>query len=108
MPKISAAAAMVKPTPPRAMRVSMSKPTHQPHGYAWLTLAIVAIPVAKRTMVATMAATTKAHRTHETGRHQAGGSAMPMLVLLVIIVGPEAEAATDDHGDDGHGDPDRG
>src|SRR5262245_18624699 len=106
--KISPAAAMVKPTPPSAMRVSMSKPTHQPHGYAWLMLAIVARPVAKRTIVATTAATTRAQRTNETGRHQAGGSAVRMLVLLVIVVSPEAEAATDDHRDDGHGYPDRG
>src|SRR5262249_51060590 len=103
--KISPAAAIVKPMPPSAMRVSMSKPTHQPHGYAWFTFAIVAMPVAKRTIVVTTAATTTAQRTSETGRHQPGGSMRGMLVLVVVVVRPESEAAADDHRDDCHGDP---
>src|SRR5262245_55364633 len=103
--KISPAAAIVKPTPPSAMRVSMSKPTHQPHGYAWLTLAMVAMPVAKRTIVVTTAATTRAQRISATGRHQRGRSVAGMLGVLVLVVRPEPEAPADDHRDDGHGHP---
>src|SRR5262245_44276106 len=108
MSKTSPAAAMVKPTPPSAMRVSMSKPTHQPQGYAWLMLAIVAMPVAKRTTVAMTAATTTVQRSHETGRHQRGSSMGGMLILRVIVVNPEAEAPSDDHRNDRHGHPHRG
>src|SRR5262245_45340436 len=106
MSKISPAAAIVKPTPPSAMRVSMSKPTHQPHGYAWLMLAMLAMPVAKRTIVAITAARTRIHRIHDTGRHHRGGSVVCML-LPVLVVGPEPEAPLHDHRDHRHGDPHR-
>src|SRR5262245_59574064 len=108
--KISPAAAMVKPTPPSAMRVSMSKPTHQPQGYAWLMLAMVAMPVAKRTTVVTTAAMTRSHRIASTCHGQRGRAAAARSVvamLLVLVVGPEPEAPLHDHGDDGHRDPHR-
>src|SRR5262249_8157782 len=91
--------------PPSAMRVSMSKPTHQPHGYAWFTLAIVAMPVAKRTTVVTTVARTTTQRTSATGRHQPGGLMSGMLFLVVLVVSPEPESPADDHGDDRHGHP---
>src|SRR5262245_10053816 len=106
MSKISPAAAMVKPTPPRAMRVSMSKPTHHPQGYAWLMLAIVAIPVAKRTIVVITAATTRPQRINRTGHGHRGLSVVCMLLVSVLVVSPESEASADDHGDDGHRHPD--
>src|SRR5262245_8232446 len=110
MAKISPAAAMVKPTPPRAMRVSMSKPTHQPHGYAWLMLAIVAMPVAKRTTVASTAAMTSPQSTSAITRHRTAPSAAGMLfvvVVVMVVMGPEADAPVHDHRDDRHRHPDR-
>jgi len=43
--------ASVKPQPPNAMKLSTPKPTHQPHGYALLMLAIAPMPKAKRASV---------------------------------------------------------
>src|SRR5262245_24351607 len=107
MSKISPAAAIVKPTPPRAIRVSMSKPTHQPQGYAWLMFAMVAMPVANRTIVATMAARSRPQRSSKAGRHHPGRSAVCMVLGSVLIVSPEAEAPLDDHRDDRHRHPHR-